>query len=178
MRQGDAFGLALIGADLGDYLKPKASQLHWRTALGKLDGLKTGGPTGLVRGLEELAELLPARSLIVIASDFYGEPGGLGDAMRRFRFDHHEVVALHVLDPAEVDFSEDWAGAFVDAEDGSKLVLDATAVRAGYLQRFRAFLGQVSGLVREEGGDYALMRTDASPGGALGLYLAERDRLI
>jgi len=178
MRQGDAFGLALIGADLGDYLKPKASQSHWKTALGKLDGMKTGGTTGLIPGLEALAEVLPARSLVVIASDFYGDQTKLGQVLRRFRFDRHEVMALQVLDPMEIDFNQDVSGTMVDAENAQKMIINAGSVRAGYLQRISAFLKQVEASVREEGGDYALIRTDSSPASALGLYLAERERLL
>lgn len=178
IRQSDAFGLALMGTALGEYLKPKASQSHWRTALGKLDAMKTGGGTDLIRGLEELAQVLPSRSLVVIASDFYGQQAKLAEVLRRFRFDRHEVMALQVLDPAEIEFNEDWNGTFVDSESGQKLVLDTASVRAGYLQRFRGFLDQVAATVREDGGDYALVRTDSNPGNALGLYLAERERLL
>jgi uncharacterized protein (DUF58 family) len=178
LRQSDAFGLALMGAQLGDYLKPKASQSHWRTVLGKLDAMKTGGGTGLVAGLKELAEILPARSLIVIASDFYGDQTELSQVLRRLRFDHHEIMALQVLDPAEIDFDENWNGTLVDAENGQRMILDAAAVRAGYLQRFGAFLEQTAAMIREEGGDHALVRTDSSPAHTLGLYLAERERLL
>ena len=58
------------------------------------------------------------------------------------------------------------------------MVIDAAAVRTGYLKRMHAFLAQIADTVRGEGGDYALMRTDTSPCGALGLYLAERGRLL
>jgi uncharacterized protein (DUF58 family) len=178
LRQGDAFGLALMGKNLGDYLKPKASQSHWRTALGKLDSMKTGGTTGLVRGMEELVEILPSRSLVVVASDFYGDQTKLDQVLRRYRFDRHEVMALQILDPMEIDFHEDRNGTFVDSEDGQKLILDTASVRAGYLQRFRAFLDRVAITVRDEGGDYSLQRTDSRPTDALGLYLAERERLL
>jgi uncharacterized protein (DUF58 family) len=178
LRQSDAFGLALMGANLGDYLKPKASQSHWRTVLGKLDAMKTGGGTGLIEGLKELAEVLPSRSLIVIASDFYGDQTELSQVLRRLRFDHHEVMALQILDPAEIDFNEDWNGTLVDAENGQRMILDAPAVRTGYLQRFRAFLDQTATMIRDEGGDYELVRTDSSPTRTLGLYLAERERLL
>jgi uncharacterized protein (DUF58 family) len=178
LRQGDAFGVALIGAELGDYLKAKASQSHWKAALGKLDAMKTGGTTGLIPGLEALAEVLPARSLVVIASDFYGDPSKLGPVLRRFHFDRHEVMALQILDPMEIDFSQDISGTMVDAENAQKMVINAGSVRAGYLQRIGAFLKQTEATVREEGGDYALIRTDMSPASALGLYLAERERLL
>jgi uncharacterized protein (DUF58 family) len=178
MRQGDAFGLTIIGSSLNDYLKPKASPAHWRTMLGKLDAMQTGGGTGLMDGLENVADLLPARSLVVIASDFYGDLDRLRQVLRRLRFDRHEVMALQILDPMELDFNLDANGVFVDSENGRSLVLDTAAAREGYLRRFGEFLTALAATVREEGADYLLARTDASPGAALGRYLAERERLL
>ena len=177
LRQGDAFGVAIIGNDLDEYLKPKASQAQWRAALGHLDAIREGGPTGLARGLSTLAEIIPRRSLVVVASDFYEEETTLKAALRRLRFDRQEIVALQVLDPVEVDLDEDWRGTFIDAETGQKLVLDAAPVRENYLKRFRSFLEQTETAFLEQAGDYALLRTDASPMSALGTYLARRERL-
>lgn len=178
MRQGDAFGLALIGHDLDDYLKPKASQAHWRSALGKLDGMQTGGHTGLARGLATLAEVIPSRSLVVIASDFYEDNPALNAALRRLHFDYQEIIALQILDPAEVDFDEDWNGTFLDAETGQKMIIDAAAVRDGYRKRFQNFIEQTTTSIMDHGGDHIVLRTDASPMSALGQYLARREKLF
>ncbi len=178
LRQGDAFGLALIGEDLDDYIKPKASMAHWRSALGRLDGMTSGGRTGLGQGLTSLAEVLPSRSLVIVASDFYETNEALTAALRRLRFDHQEVMALQILDPIEIDLGEDLNGHFVDSETGQKLILDTLAVRKGYQQRFKAFLEQTSTTLVENGSDHTLLRTDASPMNALGNYLARRDRMI
>jgi uncharacterized protein (DUF58 family) len=178
LRQGDAFGLSIVGKGLSDYLKPKSSPTHWRTMLAKLDAMKTGGGTGLMTGVESLADLLPSRSLVVIASDFYGDTGKLRHVLRRLRFDRHEVIALQILDPMEIDFHIDANGMFIDSESGRGLVIDAAAAREGYLRRIREFLANIATTVREEGGDYLLARTDASPAAALGHYLAERERLL
>ncbi len=178
LRQGDAFGLATVGTGLDDFLRPKASPAHWRTLLGKLDALKIGGVTGLSHGLEQLADVLPSRSLVIIASDFYSAAENFGPTLQRLRYDRHEVMLVQVLDPVEIDFSEEWSGTFIDAENGSRLVLDSAAVRDGYLKRMSAFLTQLADSARAEGADHVLLRTDSSPCDALGLYLAERDRLI
>ncbi len=177
LRQCDAFGLAIIGAELDDFLKPKASQSHWRTALGRMDGLRSGGPTGLAKGLTTLAELLPRRSLVVIASDFYEESAALNAALRRLHFDRQEIIAFQTLDPVEIDLNEDWNGSFVDSETGQKLILDAVAVREGYLHRFQNFLAATQTSFLDQGGDYSLLRTDANPMTALGHYLGRRERL-
>jgi uncharacterized protein (DUF58 family) len=177
LRQCDAFGLAVIGSDLDEYLKPKASKSHWQTALGRMDGLRTGGPTGLAKGLTTLAEILPQRSLVVVASDFYEETAALNAALRRLRFDRHELVAFHTLDPVEIDLSEDWNGTFIDAETGQKLILDATAVRRGYVARFQKFLAQTQTSFLDQAGDDSRLRTDANPMTALGSYLGRREQL-
>jgi len=177
LRQGDAFGLAIIGSDLDDYLKAKASRSHWLTALGRMDSLQTGGGTGVARGLTTLAELLPRRSLVIIASDFCEENAALNAALRRLHFDRQEVVACQILDPVEIDLNEDWNGTFVDAETGQKQILDAVAVRSGYLDRFQEFLAQTQASFLDQAGDYALLRTDANPMTALGHYLGRRERL-
>jgi uncharacterized protein (DUF58 family) len=177
LRQGDAFGMASIGDDLGDFLGPKSSQAHWRTLVGRMDAVKTGGTTGLAKGLNALAELLPRRSHLVIASDFYEDSDALNMALRRLRFDLHEVIGLHVLDPVEVGLGEDWNGTFVDSESGERMVLDASSVRKGYLERFQAFVDRTRTEFLNQGGDYALQRTDASPMAALGMFLASREHI-
>jgi len=177
LRQSDAFGLATVGTDLKDYLKPKSSQAHWRSALGHLDAMQTGGATGLARGLTTLAEVLPSRSLVVIASDFYEESEALNAALRRLRFDRQEIMALQILDPVEIDLGEDWSGTFLDIETGERLVLDTDSVRPGYRKRVEAFIEQTANSFLEHGGDHSVLRTDAGPMAALGNYLARRERL-
>ena len=176
-RQGDAFGLAIIGEALDYFLKPKASQAHWKMTLARMDAIESGGLTGLAKGLTTLAEIIPKRSLVVIASDFYEDNTALNVALRRLRYDHHEIMALHVLDPVEIELNEDWNGTFIDSETGQKMILDAVPVRAGYQKRFRAFLEQTQSSILDQGGDYSLQRTDANPMTALGDYLARRERL-
>lgn len=177
LRQCDAFGLAVIGADLDDYLKPKASRSHWQTSLGRMDAMQTGGTTGLAKGLNTLAELLPRRSLIVIASDFYEEKAALNAALRRLHFDRQEIIAFHTLDPVEIDLGEDWSGTFIDSENGQKQILDAVAVRRGYVDRIQKFLAQTQTSFLDHAGDYTLLRTDANPMAAFGNYLGRRERL-
>jgi len=177
LRQSDAFGLAMIGIDLDDYLKPKSSQAHWRSALGHLDAMKTGGTTGLAKGLTTLAEVLPSRSLVVIASDFYEETEALNAALRRLRFDRQEIMALQILDPVEIDLGEDWSGTFQDIETGQKLILDTDSVRPGYQKRMEAFINQTAISFLDHGGDHSVLRTDTGPMSALGNYLARRERI-
>ena len=177
-RQGDAFGLGLATMELKDFLRARSSLPHWKSFIGRLEAVMPSGPTALARVLESLAEVVPARSVIFVASDFYEEPERLRAALQRLRYDHHEVIGLQVLDPFELDFDLDHAGTFVDAETGRRLKLDSPAARDGYLKRFRQFCTTLDEMFRGADGDLVRMRTDESPVAALTRYLAARSQRL
>lgn len=173
-RQGDAFGLGIAGMELKDFLRARSSLPHWKSFIGRLETVPATGPTALARVMESLAEVIPARSLIFIASDFYEEPARLRAALQRLRYDNHEIVGLQVLDPFELDFDLDHAGTFVDAETGQRLKLDSPAARAGYLKRFGQHCRELAETFHAAGGDVTQLRTDESPVAALTRYLVKR----
>lgn len=177
-RQGDAFGLGIADTELSDFLAARASSSHWRSYVGKLETVVPGGTTSLAKSLEDLAEVIPSRSMVVVASDFYEDLDRLQSALRRLRHDHQEVIALQVLDPLEVDFDFDQSGIFVDVESGAQLKLDAPAAKRGYLERFGKFCSELDEMFQLAGGDLLRLRTDQSPIEMVSHYLARRKELL
>ena len=173
-RQGDAFGLAVAGSELADFLRARSTSSHWQTYVSHLERVCPEGQTALAPALESLAEIIPRRSLVVIASDFYEDLPALESALSRLGYDGHDVIGLHVLDPAELDFDLDSAGIWVDAETGARLHLDSDAARDGYLGRIREFCVDLEEKFRGAGGDFVQLRTDQPPVPALASYLAAR----
>jgi uncharacterized protein (DUF58 family) len=177
-RQRDAVGLALAGAELTDFTRARSSPAHWRGFIARLEAVVPSGIASLADSLEALAELVPPRSLVVIASDFYEDSDRLAAALRRLLYDHHDLIGLHVLDPVEIDFDTDDHGTFVDAETGMRLKMDAPAVRKGYLERFGKFCNELDDLFRTLGGESVRLRTDQSPMNVLAEYLAHRTQRL
>ena len=173
-RQGDAFGLGVAGAELTDFLPARSASAHWQNFISRLENYSPQRQTALGRSLESLAEIIPPRSLVVIASDFYEDLPVLESALNRLRYDGHDLIGLHVLDPLEVDFDADHVGIWVDAETGAQQDLDASAIRTGYLQRFRQFCAGLEEQFRAADGDFVLLRTDQLPVDALASYIAAR----
>ncbi len=173
-RQGDAFGLGVAGTELTDFLRASSTSSHWQNFIGRLENYSPQHQTALARSLEALAEIIPPRSLVVIASDFYEDLPALETALNRLRYDGHDLIGLHVLDPLELDFDVDHAGTWVDAETGTRQELDAPAVRVGYLQRFRQFCAKLEEQFRSAGGDFVQLRTDQPPISALASYISTR----
>ncbi len=173
-RQGDAFGFGLAGAELVDFLHARSSAAHWQTFIGRMENFSPQRHTALARSLAALAEILPPRSLVVIASDFYEELPALETVLSRLRYDGHDLIGLQIVDPLEADFDRDHAGEWVDAESGARLQLDAPAVRQGYLERFNHFCLELEENFRAVSGDFIQLRTDQPPVAALASYLAAR----
>ena len=173
-RQRDAFGLAFAGEGFFDILEARSSLSHWKRLIGRLETLSQGGRVYLCERIQSLAELIPPRSLVIIASDFYEPLGQLDSALRKLRFNHHDIIGLHVLDPQEIEFDLDTRGTFVDLESGVNLQLDAAAVRKNYLKRFGTFCDDLDHLFHDVGGDLVRLRTDLPPISALARYLAHR----
>lgn len=175
-REGDAFGFGLAGLELKDFMRARSSVPHWRAFVGRLELVVAAGATALATTLESLADIIPARSMVFVASDFYEEPERMKAALQRLRYDHHETVGLQVLDPFELEFDLELAGTYIDAETGSRLKLDAASARDGYLKRFGEFCTTLGETFHETGGDLVRLRTDESPVAALAQYLALRNQ--
>jgi uncharacterized protein (DUF58 family) len=183
-RQHDAVGLALLGetesnADAGviDFLQPSASIAHHHAIVSRLESPPRARALALGQALPRLAALLPRGGLVVLVSDFYSDLRPLKEALRLFRSQRLELMAVQVLDPMELEFGADTAGRFVDLEHGTYLPINTAAARAGYLKRFHAFQSELQEIFREHGADLIPLRTDGNPLPALAAYLARRARL-
>ena len=173
-RQGDAYGLGVAGGELMDFLRAGSTSSHWQNFIGRLENCAPQRQTGLAHSLGVFAEIIPRRSMVIVASDFYEDLPALESVLNRLHYDGHDLIGLQVLDPLELDFDADHAGIWVDAETGAQQELDAPAVRAGYLQRFRQFCAGLEEQFHAAGGDFVQLRTDQPPISALAGYIAAR----
>ena len=173
-RQRDACGIGLLAYDLVQYSPPSASPARVRAVWGALETPALATPTALAQALSRAAEVVPRACLFVLASDFYEDPAALESVVRRLRFDRHDVLALHIVDPAEEEFSFTEPARFEDAETGENLQLDPVAAARTYRAAFAAHQNALGEVFRGSGFDYLTLRTDASPLAALAAYLARR----
>jgi uncharacterized protein (DUF58 family) len=124
--------------------------------------------------MERAAEVIPRASFLVIASDFYEDPAAIEAVARRLHFEHQDVLALHIVDPAEAEFEFSDPAEFEDAETAGKFQLDPVAAAKAYRAAFANHQRALAEVFRGCGFDYLVLRTDASPLAALAAYLARR----
>jgi len=174
-QQRDAVGVTLLTPTGFDYLPSRASNTHLRQVMNNLEGATSAGEIDLAGSVRGFADLLHRRSLVILISDFYESPEALASALKRLRYGHHEVIALQILDPAEVDFDFQESSFFHDLENGSRLAIDPESIRREYQKNFGAHQQEIARVMRDHDVDLTSFRTDSPIEGALSAYLAKRE---
>lgn len=177
MLQKDAVGLALYDATLQVYYPPRARRSYISELLTTLDRTKPSAVTNTARSLELLAERLHRRSLIIIISDFLDDIDRIAASLKRFRHDHHEVIAVQVLDPREVDLRLGIAATFRDMETGEELITQPLQIRSAYTAAFEQFVHELKAVCYAANIDFVQVRTEQPFDIALRDYLVRRHRV-
>ena len=173
-RQRDAVGLGLVSSELSEWQPPSASPLRRQLLWTLLDRPPAARDTDLPAALHQALDLAPRRCLFVLASDFYDEPERLAPAIRRLRYERHDLLALQLADPAEVDFAFTDPSVFFDLESGTQLTLDPAAAASAYRARFAAHRAALGEQLASQGLEHLFLRTDTLPLDELGAHLSTR----
>lgn len=175
--QNDAPGLALVDDHLRDRLPPRTKPAHLSRLLQVLEDAQPGGETSLAATLAETAAIYTRRGIIVLISDLLDDPERLLRSLIYFRHRGHDVIVLHVLDPAEVSFGFHGPVIFEDLEQGEHLLTETDDIRRAYQHEFSTWQGTLEDGCRKAGMDYALMTTSEPFHRALNAYLGRRARV-
>lgn len=176
IRQRDAAGITFFDEKIVEHIPPRSTRGHLHAILQYLETIGPGARTEVSKPLHELAEQQRKRGFVVLISDLLDDPDAIVDGLRHFRYQNHEVMVFHVMDPRELDFDFSDLVEFEDMETGDTMLVASEAVREAYLEnleRFKATLRRECGLLNI---DYALLPTDQPLDFALFEYLAARAR--
>ena len=100
--------------------------------------------TDTYTGLSQSAELASHRGLVVIISDFFGEPLELMKKLEQFRYRNHEVLLFHIWDRYERDLPIEGHVSFHDLETNERLTTQAEAIREPYQQAVNAWREEIN----------------------------------
>jgi uncharacterized protein (DUF58 family) len=174
LRQQDRVGLATFDEGVRALVRPSGQPSQLKEVVRALAAGASRERTRLAPVFHDLAERLTRRGLVFVLSDFFDDVPDLLGGLRHLRYKRHEVVLLHVLDPAELEFPFEGATRFRGLEREPDLRGDARGLREGYLAEMGAFLDALRRGSRDQNMDYVRLRTDASLAAALAAYLVRR----
>jgi uncharacterized protein (DUF58 family) len=174
INQQDSVGLATFDSTVRQFVRPGSTAAQLRQVCHTLEHSPSNGESAIGPIFHDLAERIKRRGLIVILSDFFDDPATLLMGLKHFWHRRHDVILLHVIDPAEQDFSFVDPTLFKGLEHLGEQLTEPRALRAAYQQEFEAFRKSLRAGARDLHMDYILMRTDQPLEVALHEFLSRR----
>ncbi|MEO7159467.1 MAG: DUF58 domain-containing protein [Polaromonas sp.] len=147
-RHGNRVGALLYGAGVDALIPVRGGRhhvLHLIHSLQTRPEAASAGPTRLHELLQSAARLVRRRSTLFVVSDFISEAGWekpLGLLAQR-----HEVLAVRLLDPLELELPDLGLIPIRDAETGEQLLVDTHD--AGFRKRFARIAAQREAELRQ-----------------------------
>lgn len=151
-RRGNRIGAILYGTGVDTVIPARGGRHHVLHLLHTLqrrppaaDASANSGTTRLHELLQSAARLVRRRSTLFVVSDFISEPGwekALGLLAQR-----HEVIAVRLLDPLELELPDLGLIPIRDAETGEQLLVDTHD--AGFRRRFVQIAAQREAELRQ-----------------------------
>ncbi|MBT2322702.1 DUF58 domain-containing protein [Variovorax paradoxus] len=151
-RHGNRVGALVYGNDVEAVIPPRSGRrhvLHLLHAMERRAEKKNApaqkGMTRLADLLKSAAVLMPRRSTVFVVSDFLSEPGWerpLAQLVQR-----HEVVAVRLFDPLELELPDLGLVPLRDAETGEQLWVDTHD--ASFRKRFARIAAEREATLRE-----------------------------
>jgi uncharacterized protein (DUF58 family) len=174
LQQQDSVGLVTFDREIRAMVRPGGNPSHLKELLHVMERSAGMQKTSTGPLLHELAERFRKRGIVIIFSDLLDDVEAILAGLKHFRHCRHEVVLMHVLDPAEVDFPFDRLTLFRGLEGLPELLTEPRALRRAYLDELQKFVHRLKQGCREQRIDYVLVRTDQSLEVVLSSYLASR----
>ena len=162
-RGGNRFGAVLVQPGATVPVPARAGRQHLLATLHRVASsprLDGGGPTDVGAALRTCGRLARRRGLVVVVSDFVGAPGW--EQPLRSLCARHDVVAVEVLDPRELELPDVGLLALVDPETGRRLEVQTSSakLRARFAEAAARQRDEHRRVLRSVGADHLVLRTD------------------
>jgi uncharacterized protein (DUF58 family) len=176
LRQRDATGLITFDDEVRTMLPPRARVSHWHQLVHTLGVLEAGQGTAAEPALRRVVGQLRRRGLVVFVSDLLLDRDLVLKALRFLRHRGHQVLVLHLMDPAEVTLSGPTEARFEDPETHAAVVLRPRDWATAYRDTVRAVVQDWRLACRRHGIAYHRAITDTPFGAVLREALAPSSR--
>ncbi len=171
IQQRDAGGLIVFDDEIRDYVRPSGRQGQLQRLLYAIDKAEPGQRTDFAKPFLHFQQFLHRRGIVVVISDFYGDPDALVSSMAPLRARGNELALFHVLDPEEVRPRFRDPVVLVDLETEDTIEVSPDYARHEYRERVDAHIAALKTKSQAAGMDYFLVTTDRPLDAALREYL-------
>jgi uncharacterized protein (DUF58 family) len=174
VQQGDAAGAITFDTALHRHGRASNQPGEWKHIVSELQQTPAAGKTKFRAVLDELAESLREKHLIVLMSDMLGPVQDILTGVKHLRHRRHEPVLLQILDHAELTFPFSQPMRLVGLEGVGPVLTEPLAIRDRYLELMQGHIEQLRLGCHHEQTDFQLLDTSEALNTALAAYLSTR----
>ena len=176
LRQRDAVGLIRFDDAVRTSIPPRARSGQWRRLVAALAEPGNGRASDLSAALAQAARLVTRRGMVILLSDLLVDVDATLPALRGLRAAGHDVVVLHIMDPAERDFTLAGEARYTDPESEADVPAAAADVRAAYRATVDHVIAEWKDRLGALGAGYEVILTDQPYAIPLRLAFGARER--
>jgi uncharacterized protein (DUF58 family) len=159
LKQRDSVGLSVFDSEVRTYLPPRSAMGIILEIDRSLRDIKPTPKTSLAKQLHDIALMMKRRSVVVVVSDLLSDVDDILAGLDHLRFDGHNVIVLHTLDPYELEFPFDGTWRFEGLEGEEPLTTQPQRIREEYLANFGEYMESLQAGCVAAHIDYALVDT-------------------
>lgn len=175
--QKDAAGLVIYSEEISTFIPPKATSQNLKHVLSALANMTASGKTNSAAALNNVAERIKRRGLVIIFSDLFDDQDKVINSLKHFRYKRNEVILFHILDPLEMSFVIDSPAIMKDMETQKELLSQPLSIISSYKEAVKEFIDKYKTACRSNNIEYILMSTETPFDTALLGYLNKRKKL-
>lgn len=178
LRQRDSVGLVTFDDQMRTLVRPSSTPTQFKQLLCVMEQAAGARKTATGPVFHDLAERLTRRGIVVVVSDLLDDVESMLAGLKHFRYRRHDVIVVHLMDPAELDFPFQQVTLFKGLESLGDVVTEPRSLRTAYQREVQAFLREVRSGCRAQQVDYLLVRTDQPLDMVLRTFLSARKRRV
>ncbi len=178
LKQRDSVGLSVFDSEVRAYLPPRSTMGILLRIDQLLRDAKPTPKTAIAKQLHDIALMMKRRSFVIVLSDFLSDVDDVLTGLDHLRFDGHNVMVLHTLDPHELEFPFQGTWQFDGLEGEEPLITQPERIQEDYLANLNEYMTAFrNGCVASQV-DYALVDTSRPLDVVLSEFFQQRESLL
>jgi len=178
LNQRDSVGLSIFDSEVRAYLPPRSTMGIILQIEQILRDIKPTPKSNIARQLHDIALQIKRRSFVILISDLLSDVDDILSGLDHLRFDGHNVVVFHTLDPYELEFPFKGTWRFDGLEGEEEVITQSERIRDEYLPNLNEYLGELRSGCMGSHVDYTMVNTSHYLDAVLSKFLQSRSSNI
>jgi uncharacterized protein (DUF58 family) len=159
MNQQDAAGMMTFDSKIRNRFRASSSLEELGYQLREMERLKASESGDIEASMHSAAEVIEGRNLIFILSDFLQPSENIMRGINHLHHAGHEVVALQILDKAELNLGIGGMTELREMETGNRIIINPDDIRDAYIKAVKTHIENLRKGCSSLSVDYHLLDT-------------------